>query len=50
MVHLGRKTNPAAAERPPGKDIENKEVSGRAGHPSRRQVIALRGARFRCGV
>ena len=33
-----------------GKVMRNKEVSGRAGHPSRRQVIALRGARFRCGV
>jgi len=30
--------------------LKVKEVSGRAGHPSRRQVIALRGARFRCGV
>ena len=50
MVHLGPETNPAAAERPPVKLLKDKEVSGRAGHPSRRQVIALRGARFRCGV
>ena len=49
MVHLGPKRTRRPLSDRRGKIQEQGSV-GRAGHPSRRQVIALRGARFRCGV